>query len=459
MGAGGGGVAMVEDGTAAWLNPAGLSRIRTPNLSVGVLAGQDRLREVPDLWWDTNRDGVLDERDPPLDWSVDVDDLAGLQVHLGRQIGGKFGVGFMAWFPLQRLYRLRTLEPALPHYVFHDNRTQRYSLALGVGGEIVRGVNIGASLDFHPRARFDLYGTVDARVSSPDDPDQGIEQLITEVGVDVHELELDLAYAARPVLGVQLEFGRWTEALDGLVLGASWRPAADVQVDAVLDIQGNVSIEEIGDLDPFVLGAALRADALLYDHYVPMRTGLGLAWRSEGVFSAYVDLIHEDWRQARLQITQLRDADATSPLVDLDDAFVDRNGYEVVLRSTWTFRSGLELRLPRQEIDSDLRYLQLTVRGGFAYVPTPLQAQGEGSAFLDNDRTSFTLGLGAEVWDPFELVDAPVHLDLVGQVHRVGRTTLPRQADVPTPGFPVQGSGIPIGGTMLVGGLEWGFDY
>ncbi|MFK7929154.1 MAG: OmpP1/FadL family transporter [Myxococcota bacterium] len=459
MGSGGGGVAMVEDGTAAWLNPGGLSRIRRPTISLGGVYGSERFRDVPDLWWDTNRDGVIDERDPPLDWSVNVEDVAGFQLQVGKQIGGKFGFGLMAWLPAKRLYRLSTIEPDLPNYPFYENRSQRYILAFGFGGEIVKGVNIGVSIDAQSRARFNLYGTLDATITSPDDPDAGLDSIITEVNIDVHEVELDLGYSALPVLGVQLELGRWSDSLDGLVVGASYRPGQAVIVDADLDIQANVTVTDIGDLDPFIIGSVAQADAMLYDHYIPPRLALGVAWRSEDVFSAYVDATYQDWSRARFNVTELVQTDITAPLVELDDTIVDGNDYEAQLRPTWTLRTGVDLKLPEVPLDNNLEYLRFSVRGGFGWIPTPLRAQGQNSAFLDSNRIQATVGAGIEFHDPIKLVDAPVWFDIYGQYHALGNATLPRSTDVPKAGFPVDGNGIPIGGDMVLVGIEWGFEY
>lgn len=459
MGAGGGGVALVEDGTAAWLNPAGLGRIRRPEAGVGFMAGFDSFDDSPDLYWDTNRDGSLDERDAPLQWSTDVENPTGYQLFVGKQIGGKFGLGAAAWLPAQRLYRMSTVEPDLPTYWQYENRPQRYTLAIGVGGEIVRGVNVGASVDMHSRAVFDMYGTANLSIAPPEDPDGEVEQVITDVSIDVHDLVLDLRYAALPVLGVQLEVGRWSEKLDGLVVGVSYRPRLDVSIDADLDIQADVALTDVGDLDPYLVGAVVQADAELFDHTLPRRLALGVAWRTDEVFSAYVDAIWQDWRGARVNVTHLRSAEITSPLADLSDTLRDGNDYEVVMRPTTTFRTGLDLKLPRWELHNDFQYLRLSFRGGFAYVPTPLTAQGENSAFLDSDRTSFTVGAGAEVHDPFDLVDAPVRFDLYAQLHQLGRTTLPRSSATPRAGFPIDEAGIPIGGTIVIIGGQWGFEY
>lgn len=460
MGSGGGGVAMVQDGTAAWLNPAGLGRIRRPTASVGFVAGFDDFQPVPDLWWDTNRDGTLDSRDDPLPWSVGVERIQGVQLSVGRQIGGKFGLGATAWLPTQRLYRLSTIEPDLPHYLMYQNRPQRYNLNIGVGGEIVRGVNIGASLDMHSRTVFDMYGTLHLTVSGEEDPDRpGTGGLVQQVEVDVHELTLDLRYAALPILGVQLELGEWADDLDGLVVAASYRPGMNIAIEADLDIQANVEVRDVGDFDPYVIAALIDARANLFDHTVPARTVLGVAWRTDDILSAYVDVIHQDWRAGRANVTQLEYANIESPLVDLGDAARDGNVYQLELRSTWSVRTGMDLKLPKIELENKLEYVRFAVRGGFAYHPTPLRAQGTNSALLDSDRATFTIGGGVEVFDPFALVDGPVRLDLFGQLHNLGSSSLPRSADSPTAGYPVQGDSLPIGGRLVVIGAQWGFDY
>lgn len=460
MGAGGGGVAMVQDGTAAWLNPAGLGRIRRPNAKIGFVAGFDNFKPVPDLYWDTNRDGSLDHRDDPLPWDVGVEPIRGLQLSVGRQIGGKFGLGATAWFPARRLYRLSTIEPDLPHYVMYQNRPQRYAMTFGVGGEVVKGVNVGFSLDMHSRAVFDLYGTLHLTATGEENPDApGMSGLIQDIVVDIHELTLDLRYAALPVVGVQLEFGRWVEDLDGLVIGASYRPGMNIAIKADFDVQANLEVRDVGDLDPYLIAALLKARANLFDQTIPGRLSLGVAWRTDDVFSAYVDATWFDWRSGRFNVTQVESAEITSPLVDLDDPLSDGNEYVVDLRSTWNIRTGMDLKLPPIPLDNKLKYLGFSVRGGFAWTPSPLRAQGANSAFLDSGRVTFTLGGGAEVFDPFALVDGPVRLDIFGQLHSIGSSTLPRATDAPRAGFPVQGNSLPIGGTIVMVGAQWGFDY
>ena len=116
-GAGGGGVALVDDGTAAHVNPAGLHRIRRPRAGVGFSYARHRFETLPELYWDTNRDGVVDGNDPPLQVASSPPPASGLHLEAGRHVGGLFGVGFSAYVPTNnpRAVRdVRALAPSLP---------------------------------------------------------------------------------------------------------------------------------------------------------------------------------------------------------------------------------------------------------------------------------------------------------------------------------------------------------
>ena len=457
MGSGGGGVAMVENGAAAHLNPAGLGRIRRPTATMGVSTALTRFRTLPDLYWDTNRDGVLDERDEPLAYSPNVRNATGFHITAGRNIGGKFGLGIYAYMPPSSIIRFGTFEPDLPNYFMYSNRPLRYVAAAGVGGEIIRGVNIGASVDFVPKARYDVFLTIDSTITGSGSDD--VEDLVGEIEIDVHEMSLDVVPDFAPTVGVQLELGRWHEKLQGLVIGASYRGSVGLPIDVNIDLQANISASDIGDLEPFVLPIILKSGLKIYDHYVPPVLNLGIAYRTDQTFSAYADARWTNWRKMIINVARLSEPDVQSPLVNLDDQIVDGNDYSYDLRSVWALRMGTELRLPRWEFDNRFRYLRVTVRGGFGYEPTALVSQGSNSALLDSNRTFFTVGAGAETWDPLNLVDGALRLDLFAQYHVLASGSLPRSADVPTNGYPVEGGTLPIGGNVFVAGIQWGFDY
>ncbi|MCB9688886.1 MAG: outer membrane protein transport protein [Alphaproteobacteria bacterium] len=462
QGAGGGGVAVVEDGTAALLNPAGLSRVRRPTASVGYLYGWPRFEATPELWWDTNRDGLVDENDPPLAFDANPPQMGGVQASASRNVGGKFGVGFTAYVPTANLVRFRMFEPSLPNWIMYDNRPQRFVAAAGLGGQILPGLSIGASVDLLARARIRVAATLDAEIdasSTGTGTTETLSDVVTEIVVDVHEIDLAVVPALSPVLGVQLDVGQILPAIDGLVLGASYHHPLGLPLDVDLDVQANADVGGVGDLEPWVGAVVAQAGLSLFDHYQPRRVQMGLAYRRANALTVYADTRWTDWRGLVLNVARLETASLTSPFLDLNDTIVDGNSYDLVLRSTWAFRMGGDLSLPRFPLKGRARYLQLSFRGGFGYEPTPLVSQSAASAFLDTDRTMYTLGAGVEHWDPFDLVDGAVRFDIFFQYHVLARAQLPRSTDVPLAGYPVSAAGIPAGGSMPVIGGQWSFEY
>lgn len=460
MGMGGKGVALIGDGGAAFLNPAGLARIRRPIASVGVTAAIEQFEEIGPLWWDTNRDGVVDENDAPLDYSASVDDAVGFNLSMGRHVGKKFGFGIYAYVPLQRLFRLKTIEPDLPNYIMYDNRPQRYVFAAGVGGEVAPGFLVGASVDFVPKVAVTVGTTIGIGASAGDDDTEEVEELLTDIVVDVTEIQLDVVPGFAPVFGVQLDFGRWHPALQGLLVGATYRHRVGLPITVDIDLQMDISAEDLGELEPFIFAALIEADLFLFDHYVPSAVTFGAAYSRYDTFSVYADARWTDWKGMQLNVGRLDTASIQAPLIDIDPSlFRDGNAYDIVLKSAWSFHTGVDLHLPRCEFVSALRYLRLSIRGGFGYNQSPLQSQGSNSAFLDTDRVLVSGGLGAEVWDPFKLVDGPLRLDVFYQYNALLRGVLPRQSDVPKAGYPVDGSEIRIGGSVMTFGVEFGFMY
>ncbi|HMV70171.1 MAG TPA: hypothetical protein PKA64_25240, partial [Myxococcota bacterium] len=412
----------------------------------------------PPLWWDTNQDGTVDADDRPLQLDDGVDDLGGLTLQIGRQVGGRFGIGLSAYLPVQRLFRLHTFEPSLPTYIQLNNRSQRYVLAAGAGGEVLPGVSIGVAADVVPRVRFSVGMTADVTVSEDDEADD-LGDLVSDVVVDVHEITLDVIPGVAPVVGLQLDLGRWHRKLRGLALGASWRGALGVPIDGQLDIQANLHAEDVGSLDPFTLAGVIDARLFLFDHYVPMKVDFGASYTLDPWVWGYVDARWTDWRRMLLSVARVEQATLTTPLVDLGDVIRDGNDYALDLRATWGVRGGAGIHFPRFELDSRARYVQLSTSAGAGWEQTPLVSQGASSAFLDSDRWWLSGGVSVETWDPFNLFNGPLRFDLFFQYQRLVPAQLTRTSDGPQAGYPIDGAPIPVGGSILALGGAVGFEY
>ncbi len=453
QGAGGAGVAVIDDGWAARLNPAGLSREPRSSLGIGAVGGWPQLQAPPPVYWDTNRDGAVDDRDPALQFENNPPAFTGLQVQASRNIGDRFGLGFTAYVPSNVLIRYRTVEPALPQYIRWDNRTQRAAVAVGLAGAVLPGVHAGVGIDLVAKTRVRVAGTVDAVLAA-----EGDDSLGSELAIDFHEVEITVVPSVAPIVGIQLDLSAWSPAVE-VVLGATYRGEVGMPLDATLDVQANAEISDVGDVEPYVAALVAQGEIALFDHYVPPRVDLGIAYRRADLLTLYADARWTDWRRMRISVAQLSAATVTAPLLDLDDSVVDGNPVSYTMRSVWGVHAGAEVELPKILLDNRMMYLAVALRGGFGFEPSPLVAQGATSALLDPGRAIYTVGAGVAFRDPLDWFAGPMFIDLFGQLHTLSQDRLARSTSTPRAGYPVDQGFIDSGGSVPVAGAQWSVQY
>jgi len=452
---GGGSVALVDDGTAACVNPAGLAAADRSQLAVGLVGARPSVQPVPSVWWDTNRDGVVDERDPPLQVDPTPPPVFGLDLAVLGRLGDRAALGLSVWFPTAALVRLYAFEPDLPYYVRWGNRTQRANVAMGLGVDTVGGLRLGVSADMGVRARATVRVTLDATASAGAATTTATTASTPELGgelvYDVNEIDLTVVPTVAPVIGLQWQVGEAVAALDGLTVGARYHGATGMPLDVIIDAQANVGVDDLAE-DPYVAALVGQSELALLDHDVPRRVELGVGYQLREAFSVHLDARWTDWRGLTVNVARVVDARIDAPLVDLADAVRDGNPLAYQVRSTWGVRAGLALRLPVWEVGGALRTVQPIVRGGGAIDPTPLIDPGP-SAMLDGDHHLLTGGLGVEVGQPFD-DDGVIALDLMIQGHRIARGELLRSSASPRAGYPVTGRALPVGGAWVASGAQ-----
>ncbi|MDP2311601.1 MAG: hypothetical protein Q8P41_01750 [Pseudomonadota bacterium] len=460
MGRAGGGVAVDDGAENVLLNPAALAGRAYPELSVGFLGADMAFSELPPLTWDTNRDGLLDEGDAPLDLAARYDPVQAVIIGATRPIGPTIAVGLGLLVPTQRILRLATFEPAIPTYFMYANRVQSYELGLGAGWRPWGGLSIGGGVAMIPRARYSLDGTLDVTLSGAEDGDTAGD--IVGMGLDVHSMELDLIPGFSPHLALHWDAGKAVPALDGLMLGASWRGEAGLPVDVDIDLQINAGTEDIEDLEGFVLPLILALQLGVYDHYVPEQWVGGAAYTLSKTLTLSGEVRFTRWDRMQVSVAHVTDSTVKGGAFDFgDDPVADGNTATITMQPTVSPRVGLDLRLPGINGGDRLGDVRILTRGGFGYEPTPLVSQTAASALLDSDRVIFSVGLGLEHDDPFrKLGDRRVRLDGYFQYHLLASGELSRpEPPQPTPGYPVGGASIPIGGHLLAAGLQWSLEY
>ena len=464
MGRAQGGVAYTDDAGAVFLNPAGLANMSQPSAILG--AGLIRLDfdDLPPVYWDTNRDGLINEYDTPLDPGPEEEPGDGGWGALTHPYGERIVLGMGLFLPKNRIMRIDTFEPSIPTYFMYENRPQRYAFAIGGALRAPYGLNIGLGVRVVPKAMLTAVFTIDATVSgeSADDTAAGADEFV-EGSFDFHDLTVDIAMDYAPVVGFQWHLGEVTDApvLRDLSIGGGYRGEAGVPVLVDVAAQINGHVEDVGALAPEVLAAAVALQFTVFDHYLPAQWTGGAAYTLEDTLHVYADVQYTRWSKMKFNVSQLVASELNATLADLSDVEItDGNPMNVVLRDTIGVRLGSELTLPRWDVPGRIEWAQATVRGGFGYEPTPLVAQGANTALLDADRLIFAVGAGVEHGTPLHILEGPIHWDVFFQYHQLARGELERPAiEEPVAGYPVDAAPLEIGGSIYAAGLQWSVDY
>jgi long-chain fatty acid transport protein len=368
IGMGGAATAISDDAAANYYNPAGLVAGKDLRIDVGYRYAQPILR--------------INGRD------LGVDAARGFEIGLDApgNIGPfRFAVGVALWLPDQRLTRTRSLSYAQPRFVYYDNRLQRLLFSANLAIQIVRGLYIGGGLTFMSRTLGDLFLKGSVAVS---DPDQS--SLQTSIGVD-------LVAVRYPQAGIM-----W-EATRNLSFGVTYRHSFTLSVDQAFQINGNV-----GDpgLPPVVDNGYFKAHSITADMFQPWQLTGGAAFRFLRRVLVAVDLTYAAWSEFPVPAANLDLSVDIGPvftpkiMIPAKRVYPETKFHDIVIP-----RIGVEWRaFERPKINLDARF-------GYSYEPTPVPEQIGESNFVDNDKHTFSLGLGLEFPRLQPILQQPLMLD------------------------------------------------
>ena len=461
IGRGQGGVAVPDGGQTVFRNPALLQDLAWAEASVGYGAYRARVPDSPDVYWDTNRDGVLDASDEPLSVPSQTPNADGMSVSMARNIGEHVGVALNGFFPADRLMMFGTTEPSLPTWVMFGNRTQRVDLSLGIGAELYKGLSIGGAIEVVAMSRYQISGTIDVGVGAAEPDDEGAGDLVDEIVVDIHEMSLDIVPRAIPIVGFHWDVGQLVSALDGLQFGFAWRAASGIPIDAELDLQLNGTLQNIGDLNDVATTLVVPVELSIFDHYVPGRMSFGGSYRWRDWALGYVDVHRTRWSEMRVNVAQVVSSKIESQMIQVDEDVVDdANQYSAVFIDTTDIHAGIEVYLPRIAPNTEGEGVKPIIRFGGGLIPSPLQSQASDTAFLDSDRFLVTVGGGVVHIDPFGLVPGPVRWDVFYSRQQLAPGVLKiSDGGQVRAGLPVGGKPLPIGGTLWSSGAQMSVSF
>lgn len=365
---GGAATTFADDFSATYYNPAGLASSDALRLELGYAYNRPSLR--------------LNDED------LGVDLTRGLQGGLvipGRIFERRIAFGLGLFLPDERISRIRALPQGQPRFVLYDNRPQRLVISIAAGFEILEGLYVGAGMTFlsNTEGVLDIKGIVSA---------SDVERTTLFSAVDVRLTAVRYVNA-----GILYQLG------DNWRFGLSFRDEFSLELDLDVRVSGDVTLSA-EDL-VLVEDGLFALKALNHNLFSPRQLILGVGYRGDG-WSVSFDLGWLQWSRFPPPTSTIEielDLGALEFELPESDKPVDPNFSDIFVP-----RVGGEYQV------FDSPYVDLVVRAGYFYQPSPAPAQSGLTNYVDSDRHGLCGGLGASFKVFESVLPRPIEIDLAG---------------------------------------------
>lgn len=370
-------VALADDFSANYYNPAGLATRDALQLQLGYALIAPSLE--------------LNGED------LGVDGVRGFQGGLvvpGDVWGHRLAVSLGLYLPDERITRLRALPEAQPRFVLYDNHPQRLVLTTSLAFEVlVDTLYVGAGLTYlsDTKGRLDVLGQVDFR-------DAAGTTLQSAVDVDFEAVRYP-------------SFGVLFKPLRNLRLALAYREEFDLTLDIGVIVNGDIVIDGAGENPvPLVEDARLEVASRNSNLFSPRQLVFGLAWSHHAphlarpCWTLTAELGWYQWSRFVSPTAYLTtELDAGTLPISIPD-----NPPPLSPR----FSDILVPRLGGEVFVFDSAHLELHARAGAYWEPSPAPTQRGPTNFVDGDKLGVGLGLSLGFKDLGALLSRPFYLDL-----------------------------------------------
>ena len=358
--------AVADDYTAAFYNPAALTRRKQIDVGAGFIA------TFPHLNIDRSDPlSTVPSELPPSFAGFNI----GAMFPLGGLIENRVALGIAAYLPTLNLLRAEGVDAQIPQFYLYQNLPDKYDLVAAAAFEFGPYLSVGAGV----QVLATLDGAVDLHI---DLQNRVVEQRSVDVKVSPK---------AAPTAGV------FSHPIPPLTLGASWRGA--LKLDFGLPVL--IDVKELVDLNIDIGGTVL---------YSPHVFNLGAAWNFDGpALLVTAEASYALWSRAPDPSPRF-DIDVGGALVEgigLGDRLDVRNG----AASNPGFRDTLTLRAGVEQKPFDF----MTLRAGYAYRQSPAPVPTEAFNYVDCDAHLLSVGAGFSFHDPLEIRENAIHVELAYQ--------------------------------------------
>ncbi|MBI2375893.1 MAG: hypothetical protein HYV07_18010 [Deltaproteobacteria bacterium] len=401
-------LALSDDFTAVFYNPAGLAT----DVSI---AGVGLAVAAPSL------DVHFERPDPKWSWAVPPSATTftfGSSIPVGSvATPAAIGVGF--GLPAASLLAGRALDSEIPQWVMYEALPNRIVALLGFGIRPVRWLSLGASV----QVLAALTGVLDYELD------------LVSGRFSEKTVRFDIVPRAAPVVGARIE------PFDGTRLAVVWRGtlATDVTLPVKLDITSL---------------ATLAIDTSFIVQYQPHRIIVGAAQMFPS-FGVSVDL------EASLELWSAAPDPSVATTLDAGGELLEGTGLAGALDAPAPGQERIvelgfrNVVVPRLGIEKTFGDTGVTIRGGYALRPSPAPVQSTGTNYIDG--TSHTIAAGASLLLPKELtgLSQPFRIDgAIGVLVHPSRRHDKVGGDDPVGSFDAGGSIFTAGISVSYGGAE-----
>jgi len=347
--------------TAAFNNPAALTRVRGPEFHSGFQLA------LPSLTIETDRTFAADDPLRPAIPAPVAGFALGFVVPLDLIVKDRVFVGFTAYLPSVALVRARAYDPARPSFYVYDSATEHYELfasagvklvdwlALGVGSRLGAGQGGTARLVLDPvRGRFTRQ-ELDTSQFSVMSLVGGV--LVGPIGFD--EVKFRGAFVVRD------------------------RSSFDVDLPASLTLGG--------------LDVGLVLDLVTLSNFSPRVWTTGVQIDVLERVELAVDVQYAQWSEAPspfLRVSNDISGDGLERLGFAEALDAPGPGQERVTSPGFVDTLNVRVAVEGEVADG------LALRGGYGFRPTPVPDQTSATNIVDNTSHTFGLGAGVEAYLP-----------------------------------------------------------
>lgn len=393
--------ALAEDASACFYNPAGLAQLERLQIELGYFYAEPHM--------------FINGRD------VGVDKNKGTYIGFvasTKIFGHRLTAGADVFLPDQHVMRFLMLPSTKPQFVMYLNNNHVVAALVCGGLELFKWLYIGGGASF----MGDNYG--------------GVNFTISEREPSTGSLESDIGSMFKPIFGILAKPFRVVK------VGFTYREKTevDLKLPNVINIPELVIFDEnsISIISP----SKLTLLATSYSHFSPTQFDFGISWRPITPLLLSLDLNYALYSEFHnpSPYTYVKLEGGLEELfpVNVMPYPPDPKFKDILIPSI-----GIEFQpLSRKHVDLD-------IRTGYAYRPTPVTNYSTGLNFVDANAHILSAGLGLTFKSFLKILPRPLSLDFFYQHQILENREIERPVWDPIGSFEISGY-VPHAGAVLI---------